>query len=260
MQPLVEVHLGIFHRRLVRTGIVQSFLVQRAPAAVHALAQDVVLDRGLRVRRLLRLDELALEQRDLLGIVELHHVGRAPRRTRDQVRDDQHVRVPLQHQSGEVRHPERAVLGLAAVEELEAGVLPAFIGRRAGLLQTRLRRDDLHRVVLAVIDGEVVAVGEVAEPGVEGLGNFTDCNNFTVDYGEHHSVQIVAPKAGLEKPGTPAYKRWQDACLKFLDGREPKYGALWMTYFPGLMLEWYPNVLVVSHLIPRSARPTTNVG
>jgi phenylpropionate dioxygenase-like ring-hydroxylating dioxygenase large terminal subunit len=92
-----------------------------------------------------------------------------------------------------------------------------------------------------------------------GLGNFTDCNNFTVDYGEHHSVQIVAPKAGLERPGTPTYKRWHDMCLKFLDGRAPKYGALWMSYFPGVMLEWYPNVLVVSHLIPRSARRTTNV-
>src|SRR2546430_9565253 len=78
-------------------------------------------------------------------------------------------------------------------------------------------------------------------------------------YGEHHSVQIVAPKAGLERPGTPTYKRWHDMCLKFLDGRAPKYGALWMSYFPGVMLEWYPNVLVVSHLIPRSARRTTNV-
>jgi len=97
------------------------------------------------------------------------------------------------------------------------------------------------------------------DPFHPGLGNFTDCNNFSVDYGEHHSVQIVAPKAGLERPGTPTYKRWHDMCLKFLDGRAPKYGALWMSYFPGVMLEWYPNVLVVSHLIPRSARRTTNV-
>jgi choline monooxygenase len=92
-----------------------------------------------------------------------------------------------------------------------------------------------------------------------GLGNFTDCNNFSVDYGTDYSVQIVAPKAGLARPGTPAYKRWHEACLKNLDGREPKHGALWMTYYPGLMLEWYPNVLVVSHLIPRSPTRTTNV-
>jgi phenylpropionate dioxygenase-like ring-hydroxylating dioxygenase large terminal subunit len=92
-----------------------------------------------------------------------------------------------------------------------------------------------------------------------GLGNFTDCNNFTVDYGADYSVQIVEAKAGLARPGTPAYKRWHEACLRYLDGREIKHGALWMTYYPGLMLEWYPNVLVVSHLIPRSPTRTTNV-
>ncbi len=92
-----------------------------------------------------------------------------------------------------------------------------------------------------------------------GLGNFTDCNNFTVDYGAEHSVQIVAAKAGLHRPGTSVYKKWHDACLKQLDGREPKHGALWATYFPGLTFEWYPNVLIVSQLIPRSPTRTTNV-
>jgi len=97
------------------------------------------------------------------------------------------------------------------------------------------------------------------EPYHPGLGNFTDCSNFTVDYGSDYSVQIVAAKAALSKPGTPTYRRWHEACLKFLDGATPKQGALWMTYYPGLMLEWYPNVLVVSHLIPRSPTRTTNV-
>ncbi|MBV8033022.1 MAG: aromatic ring-hydroxylating dioxygenase subunit alpha [Betaproteobacteria bacterium] len=92
-----------------------------------------------------------------------------------------------------------------------------------------------------------------------GLGNFTDCENFSVDYGAEYSVQIVAAKAGLNRPGTPVYKKWQEACLRQLDGREPKHGALWATYFPGLTFEWYPNVLVVSHLIPRSPTRTTNV-
>src|ERR1044072_3766019 len=58
-----------------------------------------------------------------------------------------------------------------------------------------------------------------------GLGNFTDCNNFTVDYGAEHSVQIVAAKAGLQRPGTPVYQRWHEMCLKRLDGQEPKHGA-----------------------------------
>jgi len=97
------------------------------------------------------------------------------------------------------------------------------------------------------------------DPFHPGLGNFTDCNNFAVDYGPDWSVQIVQTKAGLEKPGTPVYRKWHEACLKYLDGRTPKQGALWMTYFPGLMMEWYPNVLVVSRLLPRSPTRTTNV-
>ena len=97
------------------------------------------------------------------------------------------------------------------------------------------------------------------DPFHPGLGNFTDCNNFHVEYGEHYSVQVVSAKKGLAAPGTPVYTKWQQACLEQLDGAAPKYGALWATYLPGLMLEWYPNVLVVSHLIPRSPELTTNV-
>ena len=92
-----------------------------------------------------------------------------------------------------------------------------------------------------------------------GLGNFADCDRFSVDYGDEYSVQIVAAKAAFGRAGTPVYQRWHDACLEQLRGREPKHGALWMTYYPGLMLEWYPNVLIVSQLIPRSATHTTNI-
>ena len=92
-----------------------------------------------------------------------------------------------------------------------------------------------------------------------GLGNFADCNNFRVDYGQDWSVQVVQAKAAFGRPGTPVYRKWHDVCLRQLEGRSPRQGALWMTYFPGLMMEWYPNVLVVSHLIPRSPTRTTNV-
>jgi phenylpropionate dioxygenase-like ring-hydroxylating dioxygenase large terminal subunit len=92
-----------------------------------------------------------------------------------------------------------------------------------------------------------------------GLGNFADCGNFRVEYGERHSVQVVSAKKGFARAGTPVYRRWHEACLARLAGGTPKYGALWATYYPGLTLEWYPNVLIVSNLIPRSPGITTNV-
>ncbi|MCC6210652.1 MAG: aromatic ring-hydroxylating dioxygenase subunit alpha [Burkholderiales bacterium] len=92
-----------------------------------------------------------------------------------------------------------------------------------------------------------------------GLGNFADCDRFHVEAGEHYSVQVVPAKNALAAPGTPVYRKWHEACLAHLGGATPKYGALWASYFPGLTLEWYPNVLVVSNLIPRTPELTTNV-
>lgn len=97
------------------------------------------------------------------------------------------------------------------------------------------------------------------EPFHPGLSNFADVGNFRIQYGENWSLQVMGAKAGLLKPGTPAYDKWQRACLARLEGRAPKYGALWMTLYPNVMLEWYPNVLVVSTAIPRSPTLTTNV-
>ena len=97
------------------------------------------------------------------------------------------------------------------------------------------------------------------DPFHPGLGNFADCSNFRYAFGAEWSVQIVEAKNALAKPGTPVYRRWHEACLKYLGGSAPKHGALWMTYYPNFMLEWYPHVLVVSQVIPRGPQKTTNV-
>ena len=97
------------------------------------------------------------------------------------------------------------------------------------------------------------------DPFHPGLGNFADCGDVDYAFGREWSVQIVGAKNALAEPGTPAYRRWQEACVKALDGQAPKHGALWMAYFPAVTLEWYPNVLVVSHLVPLGVGKTRNV-
>ena len=47
--------------------------------------------------------------------------------------------------------------------------------------------------------------------------------------------------------------------LKYRNGQPPEHGAIWLTYYPNVMVEWYPHVLVVSHLVPRGPRHTTNI-
>ena len=47
------------------------------------------------------------------------------------------------------------------------------------------------------------------------------------------------------------YERWHEAVLSYYRGEMPPHGAIWLTYYPNIMVEWYPHVLVVSTLLPR---------
>ena len=96
-----------------------------------------------------------------------------------------------------------------------------------------------------------------------GLGQFVTCEDLRWEFGPHHSVQTVGPKNELAKPGSAAYRKWHDAVLAYRQGRfadpVPKHGAIWLTYYPAIMVEWYPHVLVVSTLVPKGPDKTLNV-
>lgn len=91
-----------------------------------------------------------------------------------------------------------------------------------------------------------------------GLGNFVTCDDLTWQFGDWYSVQRVGITS-LKKAGSPAYERWQKAVLDCYEGELPPHGAIWLTYFPNVMVEWYPHVLVVSHLQPLAVDRTLNV-
>lgn len=92
-----------------------------------------------------------------------------------------------------------------------------------------------------------------------GLDQFVDCENLNWEFGDWYSVQTVGIKQALKKSGSPVYQRWQQQVMQYSQDQSPKYGAIWMVYYPFLMIEWYPHVLVVSHLIPRGVDACTNV-
>ena len=92
-----------------------------------------------------------------------------------------------------------------------------------------------------------------------GLGSFVSCDDLTWEFGDWYSVQTVGVHKDLEQPGSPTYRKWHDEVLRFRNGTPPEFGAIWMVYYPGIMIEWYPHVLVVSWLIPRGPQKTTNV-
>ena len=92
-----------------------------------------------------------------------------------------------------------------------------------------------------------------------GLGNFVTCDDLRWEFGKHYSVQTVGVHNGLERAGSPTYRRLQDEVLKLGEGRPPRQGAIWLTYYPNIMIEWYPHVLTVSTLYPQGPQKTLNV-
>ncbi len=92
-----------------------------------------------------------------------------------------------------------------------------------------------------------------------GLGGFVTCDDLRWEFGEHHSVQTVGLQHALTRPGSTTYRRWHEALLKYSSGALPPHGAIWLTLYPNIMVEWYPHVLVVSTLHPRGPRKTLNM-
>jgi phenylpropionate dioxygenase-like ring-hydroxylating dioxygenase large terminal subunit len=97
------------------------------------------------------------------------------------------------------------------------------------------------------------------EPFHPGLGHFVSCDDLRWQFGERYSVQTVGINNRLARPGTKTYERWHKAVLDYYRAELPEHGAIWLTIYPSIMVEWYPHVLVVSHLIPQAVDKTTNV-
>lgn len=96
-----------------------------------------------------------------------------------------------------------------------------------------------------------------------GLGNFVTCDDLRWEFGKDYSVQTVGVAhvngQALGRPGSDVYRQWHEILMKYQGGVAPKHGAIWLTYYPNIMIEWYPNVLVVSTLFPQGPQKTLNM-
>jgi phenylpropionate dioxygenase-like ring-hydroxylating dioxygenase large terminal subunit len=92
-----------------------------------------------------------------------------------------------------------------------------------------------------------------------GLSGFVDCADLRWEFGPMHSVQTVGVNHALARPGSPTYRSWHQAVLERHGGTAPAFGAIWLTLYPSVMVEWYPQVLVVSSLHPRGPQRTLNL-
>ena len=92
-----------------------------------------------------------------------------------------------------------------------------------------------------------------------GLGNFVTCDDLKWQFGGEYSVQTVGVAPSFGKPGSDVYRQWHEVLLKYREGKLPERGAIWLTYYPHIMVEWYPHVLTVSTLHPIGVDKTLNM-
>ena len=92
-----------------------------------------------------------------------------------------------------------------------------------------------------------------------GLGGFVSCEDLRWEFKPGYSVQTVGLANRLGTAGSPAYQRWQDALQRYRGEQPPKFGAIWLTLYPHIMVEWYPHVLTVSTLHPMGPHKTMNM-
>ena len=97
------------------------------------------------------------------------------------------------------------------------------------------------------------------EPFHPGLGNFVTCSDLKWEFKPEYSVQTVGAHNLLGHAGSPVYQRWHQQLMQYRNGALPERGAVWLTYYPHIMVEWYPHVLTVSTLHPISPTKTLNM-
>ncbi|MEK6595586.1 MAG: aromatic ring-hydroxylating dioxygenase subunit alpha, partial [Pseudomonadota bacterium] len=98
------------------------------------------------------------------------------------------------------------------------------------------------------------------DPYHPGLSHFVNTEKLEWEFGDWYSVQTVAiNNARLQRSGSPVYAKWHEQVLQQTEGKIPPYGAIWLLYYPNIMLEWYPHTLVISTLLPTGVESCTNV-
>jgi phenylpropionate dioxygenase-like ring-hydroxylating dioxygenase large terminal subunit len=96
------------------------------------------------------------------------------------------------------------------------------------------------------------------EPFHPGLGRFVSCTNLSWQFGETFSVQTVGLQDLQRRAGSSTYQNWHEQVTRFFGAKLPEFGAIWLTYYPTVMVEFYPGVLTVSTLHPISPQETLN--
>ncbi len=91
-----------------------------------------------------------------------------------------------------------------------------------------------------------------------GLSAMVSLKDLEVIQGDGWHIQSVKSNPKTSHNTTPIYQEWREKCLRQGNGILPEYGAIWMAYYPNIMIEVYPYTITVSTLHPISPELTMN--
>lgn len=92
-----------------------------------------------------------------------------------------------------------------------------------------------------------------------GLSNMVNLNGLKVTQGNGWHIQSVPSSKYSWTTITPIYQKWRDTCLKQGNGKLPEFGAIWIAYYPNIMIEIYPYTMTISTIHPISPELTLNM-
>lgn len=106
---------------------------------------------------------------------------------------------------------------------------------------------------------EVYSEDYHVDPFHPGLGNFVNCADLKWEWGDCYHVQTVGIKHATlaSHSGSEVYSKWHSEVMRYYQEKHPEFGAIWLTYYPNIMVEWYPHCLVISVVIPRGPEKCT---
>jgi choline monooxygenase len=76
-----------------------------------------------------------------------------------------------------------------------------------------------------------------------GLGNFVTCDDLRGSSSPSTRCRRWACQNLLGKAAARPTRSWHEVLMQYRNGELPEQGAVWLTYYPHIMVEWYPHVL-----------------
>ncbi|STY28649.1 choline monooxygenase [Legionella wadsworthii] len=92
-----------------------------------------------------------------------------------------------------------------------------------------------------------------------GLRRLVDVNHIEWTIKESYSIQYVDIQSDLTKFGTDNFKSYQNELLAEAKSNLPRYGAVWMAYYPNIMIEYYPYMIIISTIYPVGVAQCMNI-